>query len=1281
MANTTSLYSTTSSGNATIAPNNNTGLYNTGTSPVPINNSISVTGNISAAGNITGGNLISNGLISAVGNVYASNFVGNIIGNLVVPGGNTQVIFNNNGSANASPALTFNTASNVLATTGTITATGNISGNYFLGNGSQLTGLPATYSNANVVSLMANFGSNTIVTTGNISGGYIFGNGSQLTGITAGTNYSNANVSAFLPVYNGNINAPTVFGQGMQVQGYDYVQMQYSNATALPVTPYDIGTGSWFYLDAGGGVFQSNTTGTLKTITLGNDATINAGGNITAPYYFGNGSQLTGITAASSYGNANVADFLANYGSNTITTTGNISAGNVLLGYLLGAGDVTATGNVTGAQIIGNGSQLTNITGSNVTGVVANATYATSAGSAATATQATYANTANSVAGGNVSGQVANALVAGTVYTAAQPNITSVGTLTSLTSSGNITASYFLGNGSQLTDLPVQPGTYSNANVAGFLPIYTGDYAGGNISVGGNVIGNVLKTSGVTGNIVGPNYVSANYFVGDGQYLTNINAGNIIGSYGNANVNALLSAWGANTLSTTGTVTAGNITGGNILTGGVVSATGTIVTAGNANINGGFIRTTAATGTLFGTSGTTTVNIGGSANTINMGTSTGQTTFGSGTGNISAGNINAGNVSATGGIFSTLNMAAGNISTTGTFSAAGNVTAGANLIVSGLITATGNITGGNILTGGVVSAVGNIVGNYFIGNGSQLTGIVTSSYGNSNVNTLLAAWGSNALSTTGNVTASYLVGNGSLLTSLTGANVSGTVANATYATSAGTATSATTAGTVTTAAQANITSVGTLTSLSVTGKVTSGAVAYANTDGTNGQVLTTYGNGITYFSTVSGGSGSPGGATTQLQYNNAGSFAGNAAMTFDNTTGNVTLGNIVVNTNQIQTVATANIAATTASGQTTPWRVLLGNAYNGNTNSAYSSTSPGTVQSPLNAPRLLVADFVTLPDSGMRFQEHTNYIWANLSANIANTGTRFSVQRNEMTIGGGTAGYGITATSTPTLLLGTSTQINLGAGTNANLSLIGNITTTAGTTGTFSGVAVNNYSTANVIIGYNGQLTTNNANSTAFGNATTQIGYFLNFSGNPANANITGTTTAIGYYMPGATANSQLGGATAVNGNIARQATNYYSFRSDDTLAKAQLGSLSSFNEFTGNITSSGGALTVSKSTGQVQQIYPTENITSITFSNFVTRVQKPDLTYANQSDTVTLIIQQGATPYTVTMPSGTAYRYASGVTTVGSTANTTTMISITGTYNYNTAAVQYLITISPEFS
>jgi len=40
--------------------------------------------------------------------------------------------------------------------------------------------------------------------------------------------------------------------------------------------------------------------------------------------------------------------------------------------------------------------------------------------------------------------------------------------------SGNVTANYFIGDGSQLTNLPFVPTNYGNANVAAYLPTYTG---------------------------------------------------------------------------------------------------------------------------------------------------------------------------------------------------------------------------------------------------------------------------------------------------------------------------------------------------------------------------------------------------------------------------------------------------------------------------------------------------------------------------------------------------------------------------------------------------------------------------------------------------------------------------------------------------------------------------------------------------------------------------------------------------------------------------------------
>jgi hypothetical protein len=111
---------------------------------------------------------------------------------------------------------------------------------------------------------------------------------------------------------------------------------------------------------------------------------------------------------------------------------------------------------------------------------------------------------------------------------------------------GNVTASFFIGDGSQLTGLPP---TYTDADVAAFLPTYTGNLASltGNVSTTANIqanyfIGNgsqltgivateigVLPALTVTGNIVSGNVnttgtVSAQFFVGDGSKLTGITA-------------------------------------------------------------------------------------------------------------------------------------------------------------------------------------------------------------------------------------------------------------------------------------------------------------------------------------------------------------------------------------------------------------------------------------------------------------------------------------------------------------------------------------------------------------------------------------------------------------------------------------------------------------------------------------------------------------------------------------------------------------------------------------
>jgi hypothetical protein len=127
--------------------------------------------------------------------------------------------------------------------------------------------------------------------------------------------------------------------------------------------------------------------------------------------------------------------------------------------------------------------------------------------------------------------------------------------------------------------------------------------------------------------------------------------------------------------------------------------------------------------------------------------------------------------------------------------------------------------------------------------------------------------------------------------SVSAANVVGTVANANYAAFAGN---------VTIAAQPNITSVGNLTSLRVTGVSNLNIISNVKiTGGTNGQYMQTDGTGNLFWVTGGGsGNGVVGGSNTQVQFNDAGSFGGSPAFTFDkssnvlNVIGNVIASNV-----------------------------------------------------------------------------------------------------------------------------------------------------------------------------------------------------------------------------------------------------------------------------------------------------------------------------------------------------------------------------------------------------
>ena len=239
-----------------------------------------------------------------------------------------------------------------------------------------------------------------------------------------------------------------------------------------------------------------------------------------------------------------------------------------------------------------------------------------------------------------------------------------------------------------------------------------------------------------TGNIQG------NYILGNGSQLTGLPA-----TYSDANVVTLMAAFGSNTISTTG-----NITGSYILGNGS-QLTGLPATYGNANVT--TLLAAFGSNTISTTGNITGGNINGIVAVATYATSAGTATVATTANSVAGANVTGTVANAT---YAT---SAGTATTATSAGTAATVTTAAQPN----ITSVGTLTVVN--TSGNVSATGNVQGSYILGNGSQLTGIATSSYGNANVATFMAAFGSNAVSTTGNVSASYYTGNGSLLTGIT----------------------------------------------------------------------------------------------------------------------------------------------------------------------------------------------------------------------------------------------------------------------------------------------------------------------------------------------------------------------------------------------------------------------------------------------------------------------------------------------------------------------------------
>ena len=400
---------------------------------------------------------------------------------------------------------------------------------------------------------------------------------------------------------------------------------------------------------AGLGTYTANSG--LAITSLSSGATSNAEGSVNSIQYNDSG----------------VLNGSANFtitGGNLVTLTGNFNASNIAGGNLVTANFVTATltansaaqpnitstGTLAGLVVAGNITPNTDITynlGNNTNRFndlyLANSTiYIGSQTISANATNVIISGLLTANVSGNISG---NATTAGTVTTNAQPNITSVGILTSLSVSGNITTGNLDGANSITANYFIGSGNnlsnIQGANVTGAVTYAStaNSVALANVSGAGNIAS--INLDGSTSNVL----------YGNGVFAPTVAA------YGNSNVATFLASYGSNTITTTG-----NINGGNIITGGIVSATGNItapffigngsqltgisVGAGSQIINGNSSVTVAANGNV-------SMSVAGTSNVVVVT----DTQFNV-AGNLSAsGNINAGNFIGTGAGTPTLSSA------------------------------------------------------------------------------------------------------------------------------------------------------------------------------------------------------------------------------------------------------------------------------------------------------------------------------------------------------------------------------------------------------------------------------------------------------------------------------------------------------------------------------------------------------------------------------------------------------------------------------------------------
>jgi len=760
-------------------------------------------GLITATGNVTGANIITGGIVSATGNVSGSNFITtNAVeaGTLTVSGVSTL-------GAVGNVRVTGGTSGQVMSTDGT----GNLS---FISISS--SGISNGTSNVTVLSS----GNITMSSAGNANVLVVTGTGVSVNGNVEVGNLIGA-------VANGNSNVAITANGNVNISAVGIANVFVVTSTGVNVSGILSATGNVL----GARLISSgiiSATGNLSAGNISTSGLITATGNV-------RGANLVTGGVLSVTGNANIGNLgVGIIEATTISASGNVTGGNLTTAGIL---SVTGTGisSIAGNLNI-NGKWVNNVGYPVLASDAASKQYVDTIASTGIAYHqsvlAATTTTLDSATGGTVSYNNGTAGVGATLTTTGTfllidgANVQTVGTRILVKDEANAAFNGIY----EYTSTTVITRT-ADADEYGpdsATQLSVNDYfftTGGVVNEGVSFI--VSAPTGTitfgTSNITFATFSTSQvYNAGTGIAIT----GTVISA--NASQTQITAVGTLTTLSVAGNAAVGNLvaSGGSITGANLVSANffaGTLTTAAQPNITSvGILSSVSVTGNIDG------ANITGT----HYGAATGLTS-------IPGANVTGTVPSAT--VAASANAVAG-----------ANVTGAVSFATTANAVAVANVSGiGNIAT---INLDGNL-SNLLYGNGVFASAPVA--YGNSNVATFLASYGSNTITTTGNVSFGNLVASNISTGAATGGNITGAnLISANYFT-----------GTLTTAAQPNITSTGTLTSLIVSGTTNLGAVGNVTiTGGTANQFLQTNGSGTLAWATAGGGSG----PTTAMVYFMAG---------------------------------------------------------------------------------------------------------------------------------------------------------------------------------------------------------------------------------------------------------------------------------------------------------------------------------------------------------------------------------------------------------------------------